>query len=361
MKLNKLILSFYIGVISLGVSTLGMSIAWYSSSDFVQIVGIEMVVDSDRDLVISTTKDGEYKDSLDESNLMEVHGFAPRTSAHAGDWMSSKSKTPMFYDEAVYSSTEFGLVKKVADDGYFSQRLYLKADDDLYISVSADKTYIKPNEAYNENYAHTLFREYQEGDNEALKSLTVEEIKARLNGLVNAMRFSLLICDDEDYQYVIIDPHKDGVTYMGGLLDNDVDRYYDSYVSESDDLSYERVYGEIIGDASNIVYDDPLEVDSGFKNEDEDPSAFNAKHKKGVRRFNLEQSKLNGVEIKEEPSMALSEFDTYVKPFHFPVYRNKPKEVVLSLYIEGWDLDSINYTMGATFLSNFTFMIEREM
>ena len=360
MKPNKLILSFFIAEIALCVSTLGMSIAWYQSSDFVQIVGIEMVVDSDRDLVISTTKDEEYQDSLDESSLMEVSSFMPVTSAHSGEWQSQRSSMPVFYDEVMFSSYEFAPTKKVADHGYFSQKFYLMADDDLWISVSPDKTYIKANEEYNERYAETLYDKYQSGTDDDLKKLTKEEIKNRLNKLVEAMRFSLLITDLEDYQYVIIDPHKKSETAMGGLLDNDIDRYYDEYIKEADGLSYERVYGEI-KNADKIVYDEPLDADSDFEMPDEEPSAFNARHKKGVKRFNLEKSEANGVEIKQEPSLALEEFASYNKPFHFPVYRNTPKEVVLSLYIEGWDLDSVNYTMGATFLSNFTFMIEREM
>ena len=68
------------------------------------------------------------------------------------------------------------------------------------------------------------------------------------------------------------------------------------------------------------------------------------------------------LEIKKEKSLSLDDFRTTEldKPFYFPVYRSKPQEIVLSIYIEGWDLDSVNCTKGATFDSNITFKIERE-
>ena len=70
----------------------------------------------------------------------------------------------------------------------------------------------------------------------------------------------------------------------------------------------------------------------------------------------------NNVEIKKEDSYDLKDFnDDPIKPFHFPVYRDHPQEIVLSIYLEGWDLDSVNYTMGAAFISELTFKIEREM
>ena len=175
------------------------------------------------------------------------------------------------------------------------------------------------------------------------------------------MRFSILIKDVNEYSYTIIEPYKNGDTYLGGLLDNDVDRYYDYYLQEGTEIPYERVYGEIIGERSSFVYDDGLADDSNYLDANEEPSAFNARHKAGIKRFNLEKSLENGIEIKKEETFDIHAFDTNVKPYHFPVYRDTPKEVTISIYIEGWDLDSVNYTMGAAFMSNFTFMIEREM
>lgn len=361
MKPNRIVLSFFVVAIVLTVSALSMSVAWYSSSDFVQLTGIEIYIDPDRDISVSTERDGVYQETLDASQLVTVNEFRPRTSAYASEWLDNHENQPKFYDETTYSTFEVDSLKRVADRGYFSQRLFLRSDDDLYLSISGEKTYIKANESYNEAYANKLYREYQEGKDESLKALTKEEIKQRLDKLVNAMRFSILFVDEDIYGYYIIDPHKDGDVYYGGLLDNDVDRFYDSYVKDADGQWYERVYGELEGDRSLIAYDEPLADDSDYEDTTTDPSAFNARHKKGVKRFNLEKSLEQGLQIKKEPSIDLNDFNGTKKPFQFPIYRNQPREIVLSLYIEGWDLDSVNYTMGATFVSNLSFMIVREM
>ena len=102
--------------------------------------------------------------------------------------------------------------------------------------------------------------------------------------------------------------------------------------------------------------------DSAFKDPDDLPSAFNARHKQGIRTFNLEKSKSeNNFEFKNEGAINLQDFKNNKKPFHFPLKMDEPKEVIISIYIEGWDLDSVNYTMGAAFKSNLTFKIERTM
>ena len=361
MKRSKFILTFYIGMIALSVATLSMSIAWYASADIVRIEGIDITIDADRAIQISTSRDGEYKDSLDKDDLQDVGDFIPLTGAHSALWMESKQDSPIFYDEANHSNYEFAQVSVPATQGFLSQKLYLKTDDDLYITIDADKTMLKANKEYNRTYAKTLYGQYQEGTDESLKQLTVEEIEERLNKLVNAMRYSILVTDKTDYQYVIIDPNKEGTTLYGGLLDNDIDRYYDYFIRESDGLSYERLYGEYKGEYENIVYDEPLQEDTTYESENEEPSAFNARHKKGVRTVNLAKSLENGIEIVEEKSYTLSELSGNDNPFIIPVYRDTPKEIVLSIYIEGWDLDSVNYTMGATFVSSLTFKIEREM
>ena len=348
-------------MIALTIGTLGMSIAWYSSNDRARVDEIMITIDGDREMLISTSIDGEYKETLEKDDLQDVGDFIPLTGAHSALWMESKSDLPVFYDDANHSLYEYAPLTTVASRGYFSQKLYLKTDDDLFITIDPSKTFIDANEDYNKEYAKELYKQYQEGNDNSLKELSVGEIEERLNKLVDAMRFSVLVTDKTDYQYAIIDPHKNGDTYYGGLLDNDIDRYYDYYIKESNDLLYERVYGEIVGDVDKILYDEPLSEDSGFKSSNEEPSAFNARHKKDVKRVNFEKSLANGVSIKKEKAFGLDEFASSDNPFVFPVYRNIPKEIVLSIYIEGWDLDSVNYTMGATFISSLSFKIEREM
>ena len=364
MNKNKLILSFYIGTITLSVATLSMSVAWYAMSSKLKVEGIVMTIDSDRDLKISTSRDGEYVDGYDyqDDEINKVEVFMPVTTAHSGNWMDLKSDMPVFYDETKYSTIEDTTLYTIANQGFFSQKFYLQSDDDIYVTIDPVKSFLGPNVTFNHNHATNLF--YQDYD--PLQHLTDEEIEERIaaietkiNKLVNAMRFSILLPDENDYHYYIIDPNKNDDTSLGGLLDNDMDLYYDYFYNAQGDAC-ERVYGELVGD-EHIVYDNELPSDSDYEDTNEEPSAFNAKHKAGVKQFNLEKSKEAGLEIKTEEKIDLKDFNNQVKPFHFPVYRNTPKEVVVSIYIEGWDLDSVNYTMGVGFESNLSFLVEREM
>ena len=361
MKKSKITLSFCIGCIALSVAGLSMSLAWYAAANRLQVSSIDITIDCDRELFISTSPDGGFVEELSYNDLNHSGDFLPLTSAHSSTWLNNKSDTPVFFDETRYSSYEFAELYSPVNRGYYSQKFYLKSDDDVYVTLDYEKTFLNENSEYNKSYAERLYDEYQAGDDNRLKNLSKDEIETRLNRLIKAMRFSILVNDADDYSYTIIDPNKNDETYYGGLLDNDIDDYYDYYTKESDGLAYERVYGEIIGDKANIAYDDALTEDSLLKDVNEEPNAFNAAHKKDVKRFNLEKTLENGVEIKKEEALDLEEFANNVKPYHFPVHRNTPQEIVVSIYIEGWDLDSVNYTMGATFLSSLSFMIEREM
>ena len=328
MKKSNLILGFYLGVITLCVATVSMSIAWYASSTQVRIEGLVMTVDCDRELGISTTRDGEYVEKLEPEQLDQVKHFSPVTSAHSDRWLSNKSDMPVFYDETKYSTYEYADLVTVANHGYYSQKLYLLSDDDVYVTIDPSKTNIGVD-----------------------PDIATEQEKM----LAKAMRYSILITDETDYNYAIIDPHKEGETKFAGILDNDKDRFYDYYINDSG--SYERVYGEYEGTPE---YGEASQTNSAtFEYPNDDPSAFNAKHKKDVKPAILEENE--NFKIKREQSIALEEFNEEVKPFRIPVYRNKPQEIVVSLYIEGWDLDSINFTQGAYFESLLTFKIEREM
>lgn len=364
MKKNRLVLALYIGVIALAVSSVSMSVAWYAASRTLYVNSIEIYVDADRELDISLSKDEGYVEHIEHTELEASGVFMPVTTAHSSDWLSKDNiDMPVFYDETRSYDEENIKLYSEADRGYFSRKFYLKSDDDVYVTIDPEKTFIRSNTEYNASYAQYLYEKYQSRNDEYYKDYSVDELEAMLNRIVDAMRFSLLVKVGDEYQYVIIDPHYNGeTTYLGGLLDNDVDRYYDYYIKQNTvNDYYERVYGEVIGDKSLYVYDEGLENDSSYLDSNQAPNVFNARHKKGIKRFNLEKSLEKGLEIKKEEAIDLKDFSREIKPYHFPIYADTPKEVVISIYIEGWDLESVNYTMGAAFISDLTFKIDREM
>lgn len=361
MKKRTLILSLILATISLNVATVSMSIAWYSSGISLDIEPIDISLDCNKELKISKTIDGDYEDSISFDEEDSNGLFMPVTSAYSKDWIETKNQKPIFYDDSnPISSNVQETSKKATSIGYFSQSIYLLSDDDVYVTVKSKGTHISPNEVYNVDYAHKLYEEIQSHEEHQLKHLSEEEIYDRLNKINQAMRFSILSVDEDDYSYAVIDPNKSGDTYYGGLLDNDIDEYYDYYCLQ-DETKYERVYGDILN-RNKIVYDEESMTDSEYLDKTQENNAFNAKHKAGVKLFNLEKSLQNGVEIKKEQSFALTDFndDRSDNPYHFKLKANQPKEVVVSIYIEGWDEQSVNYTMGASFLASLSFKIERE-
>ena len=358
MKKSKVIIAFSIATIALNAATVSLSIAWYANSAAVYVNAIDITFDTDKMLGLATSYDGEYKEVLNHTELKPITQFKPVTTAHRSLWMDKKNPEPLFYDDTL---TDYENDIQPVTGGYFTQELYLKSDDDIYVTINPEKTFIIPNETYNESYAEELYDEFQKGTDENKKKMTRNVIAKKLNQLVRAMRFSILVPAEDDYSYEIIDPYKESETLLGGVLDNDTDNYYDHYPSLDDpDIQLERVYGEIIGDRNKIVYDDPASADSRYKNTRDEPSAFNAKHKAGVKTFNLEKTLENGVEIKKEEARSLNDYEKAVKPFHIALNAYEPKKIVVSMYIEGWDLDSVNYTMGATFDASFSLKIERE-
>lgn len=368
MNTKKIILTLYVGIIALSTLGLSFSLAWYASSSQLHVDSIEIALDCDRDLKISTSSNFEnLTDILSREEDFEfASSFDTVTSAHSRLWMDSKEDKPRFYDDTTwYSGREEAAIQE-ASIGYFSQDVYLYCDDDVFVTIDPEMTYLNASQ-YNYSHAQEMYDIIQRVKDESspyykYKNLTVEEIKTRLDELVKAMRFSILIPNDDDsYDYVIIDPHKEEETYLGGLLDVDVDRYYDSHHNSNDSVYYENVYGEV-NDRSLIVYDDPLTESSDYTYPGDEPSAFNARHESGVKLFNREKSIQNGFEIKVENSHSLDEFNHRLNtPLNIPVYKDKANKIIFSIYIEGWDLQSVNYTMGATFDSYIKFIIAREM
>ena len=405
MKKRKLILALYIGVIALAVASVSISVAWFVANRNLYVNSINITIDTDIDLQISTSKDDGYVEHIDHTQDDLSVQFMPLTSAHSSLWTSERKDSPIFYDESGSSELDNYITYRAVDEGYgyFTQKYYLLADSDVFIKVNPDneKTYITANEEYNPSYASELATEFKtlkekydkavqdaedhpddstyavELQNATTKlnskleharyityaELDLEEeelasiILERLNKVVNAMRFSILIKDGEEYSYTIIDPNKEGTTLLGGVLDNDVDSYYDAYLKTDTNEWCERVYGEVSGE--------PVYEEAGVAPKDEwfdstkPYSAFNAYHNPTVKtlKFDEQASLDNGFVIKSEPSLGLDELSN----FHFPVYMDTPKEVIVSIYLEGWDLDSVNYTMKATFNAGLSFMIERKM
>ena len=368
---KKIIVGSFVSVITLLVCSTALSFAWYDTSDVLKIDNMEVSLSGDEDLLIGlkkSSKKSDYKSVIEQSELKTVDKFKPVSSMCSNNWMKDKAKDPTFYDsydmgDATFVPGEPGYVLPVetkATSGYFSQELYLYSEHD-YAAVLDENTFLVPDLEKNKAQAKKFAEEHPEMGTEA-------EILAQLNALVNSARISVLVTTDDFYAYKIIDPYRqsNAPTLLGGTLDTDLDGIID-YWTKADQTKYEILFGEV-NDRSKIIYDFNEEDPEPLPNEER--TWYNAKHAKDTNIIDLDASSENGLEIKQECALSVSENAALTERLlsggvltpkekeaylYMPVEAFTPTRIVLSIYFEGWDFDNINSTMAASFKTDIGF------
>ncbi len=353
MNKRKLVISLILGTVALSVISLSASLAWYASSDRLQVntIDLDLRTDESVGLYIGTSTNEEaFKEKLSNEDLNKVKQFAPTSSMFHNHWLDAKKDMPEFYnltEHDIYGVPDFN---KPSSEGFYQQKLYLLNNIDYYVTLDTEQTFITSDKTSNHLRAQALVGKVGE--------LTVDEIEEKLNKLENSMRFSILVNTPNFYQYYIIDPNKDEnkVTYYAGRLDVNADEYYDTFNDR------EILYGEV-ENRDAIVYDNP-EDPAFVKPFKETPNeffgnAFSGKNDKAAYTYNEQNSLQAGVKYKQEPSISLDDINSNDNPLLIPCYNGVPTEIVLSIYLEGWDLDCYNSTMGASFDAQLSFKVLR--
>ncbi len=343
---RRLTIAAFLGVISLGITSLSFSIAWYASSALLEIDGLNITINAERNLHISTSSDlGSFREKLTYNDLDKVSKFDPCSTMYMSDWIERKESKPEFYRYDMPITDMSGKPHhNVATKGFYSQSLYLLSDDDVYVTIDKDTFSLIPDEDLNKEYADDIKDRYPE--------YTKDEIVERLNSLKDCLRISILDPDESTYDFDILDPYKNGDVLLGGREDLDKNKFYDFYVKNSE--MYETVFGEI-SNREKIAYGTKAAEDIDTTGE---YTSFNANTKKDTYPFDLETSLKNGLDIKKESSISMEEIEDYIQ---IPVKADTPKEIVLSIYMEGWDEDCTNAHMGGSFILDVDFKILREM
>ena len=371
MNKRRLIISSMVAATALVAVSLSFSIAWYSSGDRLAISAVDITLKTDPLLKVSTSN--ELSTFVNEIDLnsdeyekeSEKFLFKPVSTMYRDDWLNSNAREPVLYDSSfvavVDSDTRFE-----AKGGFYQKKLYLLTEADYYVGINTNESLFENDEEANHIRALEF---YASKENDELQ-LSLDQIEEALNKLKNCLRVSILINDVEDpskmnNRYSIINPTKEAneKVYFGGLLDNDNDGYYDTVPSlneHNETIKKEFIYGEL-NDRSLAKYSDP-EI-PGYQDE-KLPSAaqfhgnsFRGEHMKSAYTYNEEASSLNNLEFKEEGALSLEDAGSITKGIVIPCYANQPREIVLSIYLEGWDLDCINGTMGASFNTQLSFKI----
>ena len=339
-------------------ASISMTVAWYNGSSYMAInmINIGLV---DKDLKISTDN-VEFKHFIPTDDLMEVGRFRAVSSMFSYDWISRKEDAPVF--RGSYGAATKNVVSDVEDvntisGGYFYQEFYLWSDFDVYATFDKELTTFKCDEEGNRDMIQELREKYP--------GLSDEEIYDNLNRVVESLRVSILVLNDSDddsgtypdYAYHIIDPFKNKITYMCGILDSDKNGYYD-YSQENKEV----LYGECHSSDENktveecIVYQEPS-LTSTFVSSKE-LTCFTSGNKEGVRKIDFEASKANGLVLQEEKSVALEEAEEKVL---IPLRANVSKRIIMSFYQEGWDFENTDFVKYSHFFVNVMFKIARPL
>lgn len=340
---KRLVITSLVVSSALLLGTIGTTVAWFAGSPYLEYNNINIGI-SDKNIEISDD-DVNWESSLDSEDLGIVDNFRPVSSMYSNEWIKNKKTTPEFRNGFTTADQQFmndSARAPIASTGYFSHAIYLKSDSDVYLTVDPEKTYFDANKDKNKLAAKDLKLYYPE--------LTEEQIYENLNSITKSLRMSILVLNNSgtellrDYKYYVIEPYKDRDTLFGGVLDMDENKYYDQV------NDYEAVYGDI-ANTDKAVYDEPSEYDGTIEGE---YSVFNAKTEKGVHHFNLDASLENGMTIAKENSIALEDAN---KEVFIPLEADVSRKLIISFYMEGWDLDNTNVTMYANFIINVSFMI----
>ena len=361
----------YFGVIFvLLITSIANSLAWYPSAREANVEDAILNLKTDFDLKLSTSgNEGTFYDDLkydekDENGLKAISYFKPVSSMFKEEWMKEKPDFPKFRDAYSGSTDTMGVPYLPGyandDQGYYSQEIYISCEESHYITIDPDieKTNFLANVEYNKISAKRHVKQYP-------YISSVDEMKERLDRIVYSLRMSILYVDEEgNYNYWIIDPYKEEDTIMAGPLDATYtaacldeenpsgyySTYYDHYINDNKEICFGEIYSR-----DKLVYKtSPEQDDSIFSGI---PSVFNARHEKGTYALDWEASLANmekGVDYGIEDSITLEEAEKQVL---IPVFTNKITKIVLSFYLEGWDLDNINETMDAGFEINLAFMV----
>lgn len=356
---SKRVAIFGIAGLSLMLAaSITMTVAWYNGSSYLAVNNINIGL-HDKKLQISTDNE-TFKDFIPDEELMRVGRFRAVSTMFSDDWVERKEEKPIF--KGSFGTSEKNVVNSPNDanntsGGYFSQDIYIKCDSDVYLTLDSEQTTFNSDEQENQDMIQDIREKYP--------GLTDEEIFSNLNDVVKSLRISLLVLNDSDdesgefpdYSYYIVDPYKDKITYMGGILDSDKNGYYD-YSSENKEV----LYGQSHCSDENktveecLVYQEPALTSTHVSTKE--LTCFTSGNKEGVRKIDFDASFENGLVLEEENSVALEKAEEEIL---IPLKAEVSKRIVLSFYQEGWDLENTDFVRYSHFFVNVIFKIARPM
>ena len=322
--------------------TLGSSVAatyaWFQVRDFARIDQISMSMRDDSSLLIGLKdEDGhiEYKSSLSEADLAladpdyEANTYLKDVSSmFSSSWLDAPGdpdgKTPIL--RMPYAKEEGTTITSPATRGFLQFETYFRSNVACHLYLD-DATKAVPLERWNREIADKT-------------DYTEEE----LNQVLDCVRVSFYSKEG----FVIAEPgqkQSSNTKFGGPLQAKSLDGYYDSVDGK------ETMYGEFSGEPSYLPAPEEDLVPY------EDDTSFHAKHKAGVEIVDP-----TSVDVATEKTLPLDDM----------LYRGGPSgkkatclgtlspnedyRLVISVYIEGWDVDLTDALATGKFRLDLSFV-----
>ena len=318
------------------------TVAWYNIVDISRISNLNFIFENDDSLFEMTLLDqngeviknddgsinyGPYTNSelgiTEETKLDNVSGM------YENVWLNENTAMEEAYP-TFRSAYRYGGSHQCTDDatggytleghqnGYVQNVFILKANVDCSIYLS-DHTSLVPDYDTNETIARRT-------------GVNADD----LNQAAKAARLSFFSNDG----YTIVKT-EDEVTNYGGVLDLDLNGYYDSRSGK------EVLYGEY--DESQLVYEGVGQSEEPM----ETKNTFISHHQKDINMVKDEDKIVKKENSKTISSLIYNE-ETWMHGSDLPepickLRANEEKRLVVSLYIEGWDIHAIDSIQLACF------------
>jgi len=335
--LSGKILAATIGLFALTLSTSTMAtFAWFQVSDFARIEQIGMKLDDSTTMQIGYRQgDGIlYQDKIDENDLRIIDSNYDRnvhlrdvTSAFSSEWLNTNEaeKTPIL--RVPYGKSKENTMTEAATEGFIQAEAFLRCSQPchLYLGHNTSATVI---ERWNRELA-------------AQTGYSEDE----LNKVLDCVRVSFYTKD----AFYIAEPGQEEASktvFAGPLQARNNLGYYDSEDGK------EILYGEYEGEPSYLPAPETDEKDF------DDDSAFHAIHKAGIEKVDV-----SSVKPAVEKSYPLSSFILPEKAVTAgdtlclgTLHPNEDYRIVISIYIEGWDLDLTDSLATGKFSLDLSFV-----
>ena len=337
---------------SLGIGTgVTATYAWYSLKEISSIQNLNLSIDAKKDTFLKLhletdeglihKEEGYTKKDLgiEGKELTDVSGMFQSTWLNENtDAKTAKPVLRTSYRTALGNYKDPG--ETTEKDVFVQNVFYFEAGMDCTVYLSSD-SYISANQEENLKVAE-------------LKHKDVD----KLNNVAHSVRTSFYTEDN----YIVTQPNENNYeTLYGGVLDLNVDGYYD-YQQDENGNEKETLYGEYTGSPSYNGVGDANAPYSG-----DDASTFKSSHKQGVQKVDA-----SSVDIKKENAKRMEEVsyivtdpskETYVSDLMknqnatplCKVRRGELKRIVVSVYVEGWDKYMTDDIASACFDINISF------